>query len=67
MLILKLLMRLTRHVPPVHRYLERQFQDLTSDTVVAFINHVDRLYPLLQYINRNETAWNIILVHCIKP
>lgn len=60
----RILLRLTKHIKPIHHYLERQFSDITEQKIVAFINHVDRLHPVLKYINRNETAWNIILVHC---
>lgn len=31
---------------------------------VVFINHPNRLYEILRYVNRNETGWNIVLVHC---
>ncbi len=63
--IIKFLQRLTRkNFPKLHRYIERHFSDLTEGKFVAFIHKVERLRPILQYIDRNETGWNIILVHC---
>lgn len=58
------LLRLTRHIPPVYRFFQTYFEDITQGKLVAFINHVNRLYPILEYINRNETARHIVLVHC---
>ncbi|HVZ12165.1 MAG TPA: APC family permease [Patescibacteria group bacterium] len=63
-LSLRIILRLTKNIGFVHRYIEAHFEDLTSGRVIAFVNHVERLYPLLHYINSNETAWNITLVHC---
>ncbi len=61
---IRILRRLTRGVKFVNKYLEDHFEDITEDRIVAFVNHVERLHPLLTYINSNETAWNITLVHC---
>ncbi len=61
---IRILRRLTSRIKPLHRYLTDHFEDITEDRIVAFVNHVERLHPLLSYINSNETAWNITLVHC---
>jgi amino acid transporter len=62
--LLTMLLHLTRKVPLVHRFISVNFHDITSGTVVAFINHVDRIHNILSYINHNETAKNVYLVHC---
>jgi amino acid transporter len=63
--ILKFFKRITqRTFPKIHRYIEGHFSDLTEGKFVAFIHKVERLRPILQYIDRNETGWNIVLVHC---
>src|SRR5260221_703725 len=61
--IIKILVRLTRHVLPLHRYFKQNFDDMTEGKFIAFIHHVDRIYSILDYINKNETGWNIILIH----
>ncbi len=63
--IAKFLLRVTRtSSPAIHRYIEKHFSDMTGGKFVAFIHKVERLRPILQYIDRNETGWNIILVYC---
>ncbi len=62
--ILRFALRITRHIPPLHRYFLDHFEDITEGKFVVFINHVDKLYSILRYINRNETGRNIYLVHC---
>jgi hypothetical protein len=59
----RILLRLTKGIKPVNSFLQRYFADITSDTVIAFVNHLNRLYPILEYIYRNETAHHIILIH----
>lgn len=61
---IKFLMRITKPIPKLHSYFQKNFEDVTSGTIVAFINHVHHLHQILKYINRNETALRIILVHC---
>ncbi len=65
--MLRVLLRVTRHLPPVHHFLTRRFDYVTEGRFVAFIHKVDRLQPILDYINRNETGWDITLVHCRGP
>ncbi len=66
---MKFLLRSTErlHLGRFHRYILRQFKDLTSGTFVAFIHQPSRLHEILEYINRNETGHHIILVHCKDP
>jgi cephalosporin hydroxylase len=37
---------------------------MTEGKFIVFIHHISRLHGILNYIDRNETGWNIILVHC---
>lgn len=62
--LLKFLLSSTRNIKPIHKILTTKFKNLTSGTFVAFIHHPDKLFQILEYINRNETGWNIILIHC---
>jgi len=58
------ILRLTKNIPILHRFIGRQFEDMTDGKFLVFIHHVNRLYTILNYINKNETGWNIVLVHC---
>lgn len=61
---IRVLQRITRPLPYIHRYFQQNFEDVTGERVVAFINHANRLHSILSYIDRNETVHNITLVHC---
>lgn len=62
--LLKWAMRVSRRFPVVHQYLYDKFSDLADGRFIVFVHHTGRLYTVLNYINRNETGWNITLVHC---
>ena len=62
--ILKFAMRMTRRYPKIQAYLLHHFNDMIEGKFIIFVRNIDRLYGILDYINRNETGWNIILVHC---
>ncbi|HEX8964867.1 MAG TPA: APC family permease, partial [Patescibacteria group bacterium] len=62
-LIIKNLMRVTRKIPFIYNFLERNFDDMHEGRFLAFVHHIDRLHSILDYVNKNETGWNITLVH----
>ena len=62
--ILKFLMRVTRNIPSINQYIQRNFDDMVEGKFIVFVRTVDRLYEILDYVNRNETGWNVVLVHC---
>lgn len=61
---IRFFLRLTRKIPKVHQYIAEYFDDMTSGTFVAFIRHTGNLHRILNYIYKNETGQNIVLVHC---
>jgi hypothetical protein len=61
---MKFLLRITRRIPFIHNFLEKNFQDIIAGSYIAFIRDVSRLHDLLNYLDRNETSRNLILVHC---
>lgn len=61
---LRIALRVSKPFPLIHNYLTKNFQDLTNGTFVVFIHNIGRIHGILDYIHRNETGWNIILVHC---
>lgn len=62
--LLKFAMRASRNIPFIHTYLNKNFSDLIEGRFIVFVHHISRLHGILEYINKNETGWNIILVHC---
>lgn len=62
--VMRFLLKITKNIPFIHTFLMANFQDLIQGEFVVFVNHIDRLYNILDYVNKNETGWNIILVHC---
>jgi hypothetical protein len=51
-------------IPKAAKYFIDRFEDVTDGRFIAFIHHPNRLHAILNYIDRNETGWNIILIHC---
>lgn len=62
--VLKWAIRISKPVPFIHTYLTNRFSDLVEGRFVVFVRHISRLYHALDYINKNETGWNITVVHC---
>ncbi len=62
--LLRFALRATRGMPKVHNWLLKKFRDLADGKFLVFIHHPSRLYQILDYINRNETGWDITLVNC---
>lgn len=62
--ILKWAIRISKPVPAIHTYLINRFSDLVDGKFIVFVRHISRLYHALEYINKNETGWNVTIVHC---
>ncbi len=62
--VLRALMRFTRRIPVLHDFFERMFDKSASGTYIVFVHHLDRLYDILNYIDRNEVGRNVYFVHC---
>ncbi|MBI1862543.1 APC family permease [Candidatus Microgenomates bacterium] len=62
--ILKFALRVTRRFPKIHDYIFNKFEDISDGRFIAFIHHSDRLYSLLNYIDRNEIGRNITMIVC---
>ena len=58
------LLRFTKYLRKIDDVVLQHFEDLTSGRFIIFIHHVNRLYETLEYISKNETGRNVILVHC---
>lgn len=58
------LLRISRHIRTINQWLQRHFEDIIGGKYVVFVHHIERLYDVLEYINRNEIGRNIYIVHC---
>lgn len=61
---LKLLMRLTRSIPTFNKFLQKHFTKVTNTDFVVFVHHLERLYSIFSYLDRNEIGRNVYLVFC---
>lgn len=62
--VYKGLLRLSYRIPILYNFILRHFEDITSGKFIVFVHHLDRLYEILAYINRNEVGRHIYLIHC---
>lgn len=65
--VTKFLLRATSNISFIHNFIQIHFEDMTEGKFIVFIHHLNRLQHVLNYINKNETGWNIILIHCADP
>lgn len=63
--VLKFLARLTMWIPALSSYFRKLVTKLNDNgEFVVFIHHTDRLYKILDYIDRNEIGRKVYLIHC---
>jgi amino acid transporter len=62
--VMRFALKVTKNIPFIHKFILANFQDIIQGRFVVFVNHIERLYNVLEYVNKNETGWNVVLVHC---
>ncbi|MEI6532903.1 MAG: APC family permease [Candidatus Roizmanbacteria bacterium] len=62
--VLKMAIRISKPFPKIYSWLDDKFSDIVSGKFIVFIHNKHRLHEILEYVNRNESGWNIILIHC---
>jgi amino acid transporter len=62
--ILRFLMRSTKRLPSLNKYLGKRFENVIQGKFVVFLHNIHRLHSMLQYIDRNETGWQITMILC---
>jgi amino acid transporter len=60
----RILLKATQGIPFINRLILRHFEDMTDGKFIVFIHHMGKLHRILNYISKNETGRNIILIHC---
>lgn len=63
-LLLASLLRATKRIPFVHRYIMRTFNDLIKGEFIVLLHNPHRIAKILNYIYRNETGRRVRLVVC---
>ena len=58
------LLHFSKNASVIHKWLQKHFDDIIAGKYVVFVHHIDRLYEVLEYINRNEIGREIYIVHC---
>lgn len=58
------LLHVSEKTSVIHEWLQEHFEDVIAGKYVVFVHHLDRLYDVLEYINRNEIGRDIYIVHC---
>lgn len=62
--VMRFFIHVTKRFPKINNYLSSHFEDMIDGRFVVFIYQPNRLFKILDYINKNETGWNITLIHC---
>jgi amino acid transporter len=64
--ILETLMRITKPFTWLHRQVEKLFIHVTKPRIILFAHHPEKLFASLQYIQKNETSRNILVLFCAR-
>jgi amino acid transporter len=64
--VLEALLKYSRVIPKLHALIEPWFQHVIKPKIVLFAHHPHKLYRSLEYILKNETSRNIVIVFCTE-
>jgi len=62
--ILEWLLHLTKGTPFLHKRMLSMFAHVTRPKIIIFSNSPEKLYKSLQYVYKNETSRNVLVIHC---
>lgn len=65
-IIVGALEKATKNMKLANAALHAIFDEIIKDQIIVFVSSVSRLFSILEYVDKNESGRNIILVHC-KP
>jgi len=60
------LAKFTRPVPFLHKYALQLLEHVTKPKIIVFAHTPQKLFKSLDYIHKNETSRNIIIVYCTQ-
>jgi hypothetical protein len=64
--VLEGLVKLTKRLPFLYRRIYPWYEHVTKPKILLFSHAPEKLYKALEYIRKNETTLNVIVVHCKK-
>ena len=56
--------QVTKPVPILNKYAVQLFEHVTKPKIIVFAHTPEKLYKSLEYIHKNETSRNIVVVYC---
>ncbi len=62
--ILKTVLQKFTYDSHFRKYLEKKFKRVISGRYVIFLSSINRLFPTIEYLVRNENNYNLTIVHC---
>lgn len=64
-LILRFIVSLTQDkFPQIREFIKKHFDSILEGEFVVFINHIDRIHQILEYVDKNEIGRKIYLIIC---
>jgi amino acid transporter len=64
--VLEALLKYSRVLPPLHKLIHPWFDHVIKPKIILFAHHPHKLYRSLEYILKNETSRNIVIVFCTE-
>jgi amino acid transporter len=63
--IFEWLAHLTKRVPWLYKIVYPWFEHVTKPKIIVFAHTPDKLFKALDYIRKNETSRNLVIVYCV--
>ncbi len=57
---------ISHDIPWLHKYVHPVLEHIIKPKIILFAHSPEKLYLALEYIRKNETSRNIVIVHCLE-
>jgi hypothetical protein len=64
--VLESILKITQKIKPLYQLVYPWFVHVIKPKIILFAHSPDKLYQALEYIRKNETSRNIVIVHCLE-
>lgn len=64
--VLESMLKITEKIKPLYRLVFPWFEHVIKPKIILFVHSPEKLYQALEYIRKNETSRNIVIVHCLE-
>lgn len=65
--VLESFVNLTKRIPLIYQRIYPWFEHVIKPKIILFAHSPEKLFRALEYIQKNETSRNIVIVHCVEP